>query len=227
MQVRNRASLTAAFIAAALVSCAAPAPKYSGYLGDDYKLLKDEKDDLGAPVLRFVSPQLTPANYHSLILEPVQFYPEPRPDSQVSMGTLNDIRDYLNRSIREKVGAKVNVVDKPGPGVARFRGAITAVNAQTEARAAYQYIPIALIVTAAKDAAAGGRPEDARIFAEGEVLDSVSGARLAVAVREGTGDRLKEAKGGGKQITLDELRPVIDKWVDAFAAAASQRIKSK
>lgn len=227
MQVINRASLTAAFIAAALVSCAAPAPKYSGYLGDDYKLLKEEKDSLGAPILRFVSPQLTPANYHSLIIEAIQFYPEPRPDSQVSMGTLNDIRDYLNQSIREKVGAKVKVVNKPGPGVARFRGAITAVNAQAQARAAYEYVPIALIVSAAKDAATGGRPEDARIFAEAEILDSVSGARLAVAVREGTGDRLKEAKGGGKQITLDELRPVIDKWVDAFAAAASQRIKSK
>ena len=99
--------------------------------------------------MRFISPQLTPANYHSLIIEPIRFYPEPKPDSQVSMGTLNDIRDYIYKTMVAKVSAKVNVVDKPGPGVARFRGAITAVNAQTEALAAYQYIPIALIVTAA------------------------------------------------------------------------------
>src|SRR3990172_12021642 len=105
MRSRFLASLAAAVIAAALVSCAAPAPKYSGSLGDDYKLLKEEKDPLGAPVLRFISPQFTPANYHSLIIEPVQFYPEPRPDSQVSMGALNDIRDYFYKSIREKVGA--------------------------------------------------------------------------------------------------------------------------
>jgi len=226
MRSRFLASLAAVVIAAALVSCAAPAPKYSGYLGDDYKLLKEEKDPLGAPILRFISPQFTPANYHSLIIEPIQFYPEPRPDSQVSMGALNDIRDYLYKSMREKVGAKVNVVDKPGPGVARFRSAITAVNAQTEALAAYQYVPIALIVTAAKRAASG-TPEDARIFAEAEVLDSVSGARLAVAVREGTGERLKQAATGGPQVTLNELKSVIDKWVDALALNATTRIKAK
>lgn len=227
MRGRILAPLTAAVAVAALVSCAGtPTPKYSGYLGDDYKLLKEEKDPLGAPLLRFISPQLTPANYHSVIIEPVQFYPEPRPDSQVSMGALNDIRDYLTRSMREKVGAKVNVVDKPGPGVARFRTAITAVNAQTEALAAYQYLPIALVVTAAKRSVAGAN-EDARIFAEGEVTDSVSGARLAVAVREGTGERLKQAATGGPQITLDELKPVIDKWTDALAAGATQRIKAK
>jgi hypothetical protein len=227
MRSRFLASLATVVIGAALASCASTSPpKYSGYLGDDYKLLKEEKDPLGAPLLRFISPQFTPANYHSLIIEPVQFYPEPRPDSQVSMGALNDIRDYLYKSMRQKVGAKVNVVDKPGPGVARMRSAITAVNAQTEALAAYQYIPIALIITAAKRSTSGA-DEDARIFAEGEVLDSVSGARLAVAVREGTGERLKEAKGGGKQITLEELKPVIDKWVDALAAGATQRIKAK
>jgi hypothetical protein len=226
MRSRFLASLAAVVIGAALASCAAAPPKYSGYLGDDYKLLKEEKDPLGAPVLRFISPQLTPANYHSLIIEPVQFYPEPRPDSQVSMGALNDIRDYLYKSMREKVGAKVNVVDKPGPGVARIRSAITAVNAQTEALAAYQYIPIALIVTAAKRASSG-TPEDARIFAEAEVLDSVSGVRLAVAVREGTGERLKQAATGGPQVTLNELKPVIDKWVDALALNATTRIKAK
>jgi hypothetical protein len=226
MRSRFLASLAAVVIAAALVSCAAAPPKYSGYLGDDYKLLKEEKDPLGAPILRFISPQFTPANYHSLIIEPIQFYPEPRPDSQVSMGALNDIRDYLYKSMREKVGAKVNVVDKPGPGVARFRSAITAVNAQTEALAAYQYVPIALIVTAAKRAASG-TPEDARIFAEAEVLDSVSGARLAVAVREGTGERLKQAATGGPQVTLNELKSVIDKWVDALALNATTRIKAK
>ncbi|HEX9684787.1 MAG TPA: DUF3313 domain-containing protein [Burkholderiales bacterium] len=226
MRSRFLGSFATVVIAAALVSCAAPAPKYSGYLGDGYKLLKEEKDPLGAPVLRFISPQFTPANYHSLIIERVQFYPEPKPDSQVSMGALNDIRDYLYKSMREKVGARVKVVDKPGPGVARIRSAITAVNAQTEALAAYQYIPIALIVTAAKRSAVGA-PEDARIFAEAEVLDSVSGVRLAVAVREGTGERLKQAATGGPQVTLNELKPVIDKWVDALALNAITRIKAK
>lgn len=226
MRSRFLTSLAAVVIGAALASCATEPPKYSGYLGDDYKLLKEDKDELGAPVMRYFSSKLTPANYHSLIIEPIRYYPEPKPDKQVSMGTLNDIRDYINKSMRAKVGPKVNLVDKPGPGVARFRGAITAVNAQTQALDAYQYLPIALVITAAKRSTVGS-PEDARIYAEAEILDSVSGERLALGVREGTGDRLKEAASGGTLVTLDELKPVIDKWIDAFAISASQRIKPK
>ncbi|MGH9577299.1 MAG: DUF3313 domain-containing protein, partial [Terriglobales bacterium] len=134
--------------------------------------------------------------------------------------------DYINSSLRAKIGAKVQVVDKPGPGVARLRGAITALNAETEALKAYQYVPVAFLVTAAKDAAGGGRPENARIFVEVEIQDSMTGGRLAVAVREGTGEALKQARTGGK-VTLDSLKPVLDKWIDAAAAGATQFIKPK
>ena len=224
MRSRIRASLAAAFIAATLVSCAAPPPKESGFLGKDYALLKEETDPLGAKVMRFISPEFTPGKYQALLLEPVRFYPEPRPDKQVSMGALNDILDYFNRNLRQKVGAKVKLVDQAGPGVARFRGAITAVSAQEEGLEPYQYIPIALIITAAKRSSSG-TPEQARIFTEVEILDSVSGARLAVAVREGTGDQLKKAQTGDLQVTLDSVKPVIDKWIDAFAINAANYIK--
>ena len=227
MRSRIHASLAAAFIAVALASCAGAPPKNSGYLGDDYSLLKEAKDPLGAPLQRYVSPDFTPARYNALMIEPITLYPEPRPTEQVTMGALNDIRDYVNSSLRAKIGAKVNVVDKPGPGVARLRGAITAVNAQTEARAAYQYIPVAFLVSAAKDAVEGGRPEESRIFVEVEVQDSMTGGRLLLAVREGTGEKLKQATSGGKMVTLDSLKPVIDKWVDAAAAGATQFIKAK
>ena len=227
MSSRIHASLTAAFIAAALASCGGTPPKNSGYLGDDYALLKEAKDPLGAPLQRFISPDFTPAKYNALMIEPFGFYPEPRPTENVSMGAINDIRDYINNSLRAKIGAKVQVVDKPGPGVARLRGAITALNADTQALKAYQYVPVAFLVTAAKDAASGGRPEDARIFVELEIQDSMTGGRLAVAVREGTGEVLKQARGGEKQVTLDSVKPVIDKWIDAAAAGATQFIKAK
>lgn len=227
MRSRIYASLTAAFIAAALASCAGAPPKNSGYLGDDYALLKEAKDPTGAPLQRFISPDFTPAKYNALMIEPFGLYPEPRPSDNVSMGAINDIRDYLNNSLRAKIGAKVQVVDKPGPGVARLRGAITALNAQTQDLKAYQYIPVAFLVTSAKDAAEGGRPEDARIFVELEIQDSMTGGRLAVAVREGTGEILKQARGGQKQVTLDSVKPLLDKWIDAAAAGATQYIKPK
>ncbi|MGH8634048.1 MAG: DUF3313 domain-containing protein [Burkholderiales bacterium] len=227
MRSRIHASLAAAFIAVTLAACAGTPPKNSGYLGDDYALLKEAKDPLGAPLQRFISPNFTPANYNALMIEPFGFYPEPRPTEQVSMGAINDIRDYINNSLRAKLGAKVNVVDKPGPGVARLRGAVTALNAATVDLKPYQYLPFALVATAAKDAATGGRPEDARIFVEVEIQDSMTGGRLAVAVREGTGEILKKATSGGKMVTLESVKPVLDKWLDAVALASTQFIKAK
>ena len=227
MRSRFLASLTTIAIAAALAACGGTPPKNSGYLGDDYALLKEAKDPLGAPLQRFISPDFTPAKYNALMIEPFGLYPEPRPSENVSMGAINDIRDYINNSLRAKIGAKVQVVDKPGPGVARLRGAITALNAETQSLKAYQYVPVAFLVTAAKDAAGGGRPEDARIFVEVEIQDSMTGGRLAVAVREGTGEVLKQARGGDKQVTLDSVKPVIDKWIDAVAAGSTQYIRPK
>lgn len=189
--------------------------QYSGYL-EDYSQLEKTKDTKGDIVLRFVSPLLKKENYQKVLIEPVQYFPEPEPTDNVSAQTLEDIKTYIDTEFRKKVNEKVPVVDQPGPGVVRMRVALTAIGAETENLKPYQFVPVALVITAGH-AAAQGRPEKAVLYLEAQMVDSVNGERLAVAVREGTGERLKKLKQSGRTVTLDSVKPLLDRWAEAYA----------
>jgi len=221
----------AVLLCAAWISgCASkPAVPNSGYLGgpDAYSELKQAKDPRGETMLAYFSPKLTPANYNAVIIDPLQFYPTPQPTKEVSEETLRSIGKYVNDTLRQKVGAKVQLVDKPGPGVVRVSIAFTAVGAEKEGLSAYQYIPFAFIATQATRAVEGA-PEQAQLLCEIKAVDSVTSERLAMQVRSGTGETLKRvAAGGGTQVTLDSVKPLIDGWVEAGAEGITKYVKTK
>lgn len=199
--------------------------EFSGYL-DDYSQLEKEKDKKGEAVLRFVSPRLNHDNYQKVLIEPVQYFPEPNPTDKVSSQTLDDIKKYIDEEFKKQVNERVAVVDQPGPGVIRMRVALTAVGAETENLKAYQYVPAALVLTAGQ-AAVQGRPKQAVLYLEAEMSDSVSGERLAIAVRGGTGERLKKLRQeAGPTVSLDSLKPLLDQWADAYTEFVFQNLGS-
>ncbi|WP_225315348.1 DUF3313 family protein, partial [Klebsiella pneumoniae] len=97
----------------------------------------------------------------------------------------------------------------PGPGVAKARIAITAVGSESEALAAYQYIPVALAVTGARAVLEGGRPQQATIAIESKVTDSQTGQLLWASVRGGTGERVRAIAQGQASVPAsdDDKRP--------------------
>ena len=202
---------------------------YSGFL-KDYSQLKEEKDAKGNEVMRYISPALTSGKYHKVMIDRVVYYPAPKPDPHVDMTTLNQIRDYLTKELRQKIGAQVPVVNQPGPDVIRMHAAITAVKAENAALKAYQYIPIALIFQGIK-AAAGTRAKDAELYVEMEILDSESGKRLGAVVRKGVGTEVKEEKEGAekgkKMVMLDNVKPILDNWADLAAEFVGKNLKAK
>jgi len=106
------------------------------------------------------------------------------------------------------------VVDQSGDGVLRLRIALTGVGKEAKNLKAYQYVPVALALTGAR-AAAGRHPHEAKLFLEAEIQDSVSGERLAIAVRGGTGERVAKIKEG-QNVTLEAVKPLLDRWIMAF-----------
>jgi len=139
--------------------------KHSGFL-KDYSQLKQEKDAAGDPVLRYVSPQLSSRQYRQIMIDPVEYYPPPQPNETVDSATLNEIRAYLDKELRRKIGERVPVVDKPGPSVLRMRAAITAVGGERATLAVYEYLPIGLAIAGAT----GGRVQEDREFRPGNEL---------------------------------------------------------
>jgi hypothetical protein len=200
----------------------------SGFLPDsDYSLMKKGSAPGGGDRYAYVSDQFKPYNYSALMVEPLQFYPEPQPSEHVTMNTLTQIRSYVDQAVRTKLGQKVRLVDQPGVGVARLRLGITAVGEKKRALKAYQYLPIGLVITGGVAVAQGGLPHDSTIAFESEVTDSVSKQPLLVAVRGGTGERVKSEEQGQHIVTLNDLMPLIDKWTDAAAVDVTDYIKAK
>jgi hypothetical protein len=204
-------------MAALLASCSSPAPKESGFLGNEYSKMHKSEAPGGGSRLSYLNPRFTPANYKAVWLDRVIFYPEPEPSENVSADTLNQIRSYADKSLRQKLGQQVRLVDKAGPGVAHIRVAITAVGTEDQALKAYQYIPIALVLTGAKAAIEGGRPQDATIAIETSVTDSMTNEMLYAAVRGGTGEEVERASQGEGGVQPQSLYPLIDTWTDGAA----------
>jgi Protein of unknown function (DUF3313) len=220
----------AALACLAVVACAsAPLAKtenYSGFL-NDYSQLKPGKDAKGEPIMYWVSPELVPGKYTKVIIDPVVFYPAAAPTKEVDAETLNQILKYYTDTLRQKIGARIPVVDQPGPGVARLKVAITAVATKNEPLKAYEYIPIALIVQGIKTVS-GTRAQVAQIGTEMEVIDSQTSSRLAAVVKLGRGTRVTATRQGpdkGKHmVTLDDIKPLLDIWADAAAEFAGKNI---
>lgn len=190
--------------------------EHSGYLAD-YSRLKDVKDANGETVLRYINPDVKPGTYHSVRIDPIDYFPAPMPTEQVSAQTLVAIADYMDKGLREVMSRSGRVVTESGPGVARIRPAITAVAPVTPGLKPYEMIPISFLISTAR-----GRGKEAQIQVEVQVTDSVTGELLGAAVRKGVGAKLANPKA---QLTLEDVRPLLDKWIEAAAVFMSERLK--
>jgi hypothetical protein len=188
----------------------------SGFLGD-YSDLSEVTDAAGAKVKRYVNPKFKPGAYQALMIDPIQYYPAPKPTDQVSASTLTDISRYVDKGLREQIGAKVKLVSEPGPGVLRMKPAITAVVPKSESLKAYQYIPIAFLVTEVK-----GRDKEASMQIEVDLVDSLSGERMGAAMRSGVGEKLPNKDAS---LTLTDVMPLLNKWIETGASFLAENMK--
>ena len=229
MKSMNRWTLLAGaaawVIALAHAGAALAAETDSGFLRD-YSSLKESKDTAGKTIRGWVSPKFTPANYNAILVDPLVFYPEPRPSERVSAEALQQMLAYANDLLKQSLGKRFKVVDGAGPGVVRLRVAFTSVAAKGEGLKPYQLVPIAFVATMAKRAAAGGAPQRAAIVAEVEATDSATGELLGMRVRVGTGERL--AKFGEKDpVTLETVKPLLDEMAGQAFPELQKYVKAR
>lgn len=227
MKATLRATCLGVSVAFFIAGCASTTePKESGFLKNYSNLQKQDAPGGGSRLL-YVNPAFTPGKYAAVWLAPVEFYPAPQPTDEVSMSTLEEIRQYTDQSLRQKIGQQVRLVDQAGPGVAHIRVAITAVGSETQALKAYQYIPIAFVVTSAVAAAEGGRPKDASVAIESQVTDSVTSELLFASVRGGTGEEITSESQGQGGVQTANLKPLIDHWTTGAATEVAKYVTPK
>jgi len=210
-------------VALAVAGCASSydGPR-SGFLpASDYSMLKKGAAPGGGERYVYISGELAPYNYNLMIIERPQFYPEPRPSKHVTTKTLEQVRSYLYESMRTQLGGRVQLVDQAGAGVARLRVGITSVGEEGRG------------LEAMLDKAFGGGTTGAdgtqvsTIAMEVELTNSVSGEPLLLVVRDGIGADVQPNRQGQDIVTLEDLKPFIDRWSSAAAADVTDYIQVK
>lgn len=182
------------FAVLAIAGCAtteqAPNARMSGFLGD-YSQLHPGKSGQAQYVYRDLSVDFS--KYHKAILEPVQLWAAESDDSTLKNLSKEDqqlLVDYLYVSLSDVLKRDYTLVNEPGPDVMRVKCAITEAKASSPVKEILSTItPYGLGISYAKKLTVGTHSGAGVVSVEGELLDSVTGQRLAAVVDRRAGSK--------------------------------------
>ncbi|MDD5116139.1 MAG: DUF3313 domain-containing protein [Candidatus Omnitrophica bacterium] len=166
-----------------------PDVRMSGFLGDYSQLHRGKR---GQAEFTYHDPSADLSKYHKVILDPVQLWAANNKNSALSRLSREDqqlLVDYLYVALRDALQKDYVIVDEPGPYVMRVRCAITEARADSPVKDLLSTVtPAGLGISYAKRFLTGTHSGVGVVSVEGELLDSVTGQRLAAVVdrRAGT-----------------------------------------
>jgi hypothetical protein len=200
------------------VVCVSPAaaqggsnvPNPSGFL-KDYSSLEPVAGREGR--YSWSVPEAELGAYKTFLLPPMEAWIDR--DAQYR-GLPSDVVERLaatyQSSFRQVLAPEYPVVDKPGAGVAACRFALTGLTPERPAMTPVDVLPIKAIFNVVRTAS-GTSSKVARISAELECSDSLSGRLLLQAVVTGAGDH-KFAEN--EPIRWADVEPVLKGWASDF-----------
>lgn len=194
------------------IGCSTKGPKHSGFLDDYSKLESDPMDEKSA--LYWRDPEISFGSYSKVIIDPVSVYIS-SDDMQekaknIDAEVVNKITTYFRNAFVKAMAQKVTIVDEPGHGVARIRMALTSIEVERKDLKAYQYVPVALVLTTVTEAT-GIRNSLAVLNMEGEATDSLTGHRIAAIVQTNSNEiGVKKPE----ELSDMEVYPTLDYWAN-------------
>ncbi len=150
-------------------------------------------------VFIYTAPNYHPRNYSRFIFPPIEIWIDPDSEYKgVEPDQLKKITDGLLEVIIDELKGDYPIVDKPGPGVAIVRIALTNVYLKKKKVKWYNYTPVGA-VSKGVQMAAGKNIALTTAHLEVEMLDSQSGERLKAGVDLQVGEKLREKIKEGKE----------------------------
>jgi hypothetical protein len=178
------------------IGWAATDVKFSGFL-DDYSALAPHPERPN--VLAYRAPNFQPKNYSQFMFPPIEIWIDPASEYKgVEPDQLKKVTDRLLEAITDALKDGYPIVDKPGPGVAIIRIALTNVYLKKKKWKWQHYTPIGA-ATKGVQVAAGKNVALKTAHLEIEMLDSQSGQRLQAGVDFQAGEKLREKIQEGKE----------------------------
>ncbi|MDD5282389.1 MAG: DUF3313 domain-containing protein [Candidatus Omnitrophica bacterium] len=161
----------------------------SGFLGDYSKLHRGKS---GQAEFTYRDPNMDLSKYQRVMLDPVQLWAAETKTSALSKLSREDqqlLVNYLYVALRDALQKDYVIVNEPGPDVMRVRCAITEARSTSPVKDLLSTItPAGLGISYAKRIVLGIHSGVGVVSVEGELLDSITGQRLAAVVdrRAGT-----------------------------------------
>lgn len=207
------AKLAIAFMFCALVlGCAAGGMKdvtKTGFLGD-YSMLKPGGEDFAALV--YINPEVDFKPYNKIMFERILVALSDEAEYKgFDPALLNELAEYYQNALFDAVKGGYEIVDQPGPGVLRVRVAITDLKpSKPLSNTLSSIIPVGMVVAGATKAASGDNLGTGEAATEVDILDSLTGERLAAAV---------DRRQGGKSAfrgKWEDTEQAFDYWAERF-----------
>jgi hypothetical protein len=160
--------------------------------------------------LRYVNSKARWNQYTKILVDPVIIASST--ESQISATDQQHLADYFYAELKEKLGAKYQVVDQPGPGTMRLQVALTDAEGATPVlRTITMAVPQARTLSTVVYLTTGSYPFVGSAKGAAKVVDSVSGDLLAaVADRQIGSGHIKAAA----QWTMGDAENAIDLWAE-------------
>jgi hypothetical protein len=167
----------------------------SGFLGDNYSLMKPVDND--PKHLAYVDVAAL-QKYNAFMVDPVAVRIAPdAPGFSIDPKDLQQLADYMRGQIIKEGSKYFQYVEAPGPGVARIKAAITGV---TKGEPAMNVLPQTKLTGVGLGGAAY----------ESEVVDSQTGQLIQCSMNASKGD-LTNLEGGLQ--VWGNARALLDKWI--------------
>jgi Cft2 family RNA processing exonuclease len=148
--------------------------------------------------------------YKKVILDEVVIYSA---DGETQGEIAEKSSSYMAKGLADLLESKGLAASEPGPDVIRLKVAITAVEKSKEDLKVYNFVPVAAVFRGAQ-AATGNVATYIDAMFEAEMVDSVSGDRVAAIVAKGIEETEKRS---GDELTFDDVKPSLDKWLGQYS----------
>ncbi len=165
-------------------------PAICAFLGEVCKELTAGKE--GQAGLRWINPKADLTRYNKVLIEVAGFFGAAA--EKVSPEDQQRLTGFTSQTIKEQMGKRFEVVEQPGPGVARIQLVILDAEAATPGlRTVSMVVPQARTLSTVAYAATGKYPFVGGSQAAAKLTDSVTGQVLIAAVDRRVGGGSVEA----------------------------------
>lgn len=148
--------------------------------------------------------------YDKVLLESVAVYSV---NSKANKVMASKATDYLREGVLKVLTDSDILATEAGPTVLRYSMAITGVEKTKDELKAHNIIPVSALFRGAQEVSGKVSTYIDSMF-EAELVDSVTGDRVAATVRKGIGETTKRS---GDELTFEDVKPTLDHWLEQYA----------